>query len=249
MIGFSELGKEMESLLRLKISPIGIKYFAKATDIPEEFEVMKSDCTVCQVIGKARYHETGVATTKDAATVCGLGGAVSGFYDVAPDVADGSRNVGAWAKTMEATRKLAQNRMTIEKGKFEAFGVAPLKGMSVEPDIVQVWGSPVQMLHLIYAQIWDGGDNVEMSTNGHGASCYEALIVPYLTGKVKLAIADIGDRRFAYAADDEMIMGFPLEHLERLMANLRESYNAAYKFPYQYHMFPIWEAAVERCKA
>jgi uncharacterized protein (DUF169 family) len=107
MIGFSELGKEMESLLRLKISPIGIKYFTKSTDIPEEFEVMKSDCTVCQVIGKARYHETGVATTKDAATVCGLGGAVSGFYDVAPDVADGSRNVGAWAKTMEATRKLA----------------------------------------------------------------------------------------------------------------------------------------------
>jgi len=30
MIGFSELGKEMESLLRLKISPIGIKYFTKA---------------------------------------------------------------------------------------------------------------------------------------------------------------------------------------------------------------------------
>ena len=249
MTGFSEQGVEMEDLLRLKISPVGIKYFAKATDIPEKFEVIRNDCTVCQVIAKARYHETGVATTKDAATLCGVGGAVSGFYDVAPDVADGSRNVGAWAKTVEATRKLAQNRMTIEKGKFEAFGVAPLKKMSVEPDVVQVWGSPVQMLHLVYAQIWDGGDNVEMSTNGHGASCYEALVVPYLTGKVKLAIADIGDRRFAYAADDEMIMGFPLKHLKRLTANLRESYGAAYRFPYQYHMFPIWEAAVKRCKA
>ena len=76
---------------------------------------MKNDCTVCQVIAKARYHETGVATTKDAATVCGLGGAVSGFYDVAPDVSYELRNVGAWTKTVEVTTELSQNRMTIEK--------------------------------------------------------------------------------------------------------------------------------------
>ena len=88
-----------------------------------------------------------------------------------------------------------------------------------------------------------------LSTNGHGASCYEALVVPYLTGEMKLTIADIGDRRFANAADDEMIIGFPLKSLERLTVNLRESYGAAYKFPYQYHMFPIWDGAVERCKA
>ena len=33
---FSESGKELESLLRLKISPIGIKLFAEVDDIPEE---------------------------------------------------------------------------------------------------------------------------------------------------------------------------------------------------------------------
>ncbi|MFP3912494.1 MAG: DUF169 domain-containing protein, partial [Desulfobacteraceae bacterium] len=249
MAHYSDLGRELQELLRLKISPIGIKYFTKTTDIPEGFEVIQSDCTICQVIAKARFHEVPVATTKHAATVCGMGGAVSGFYEIAPDVADGTRNKGAWAKTVEATRKLAQNRMGIKVGKFEAMGVAPLKNLSVAPDVVQVWGTPVQMLHLVYAHIWDGGDNVEMSTNGHGASCYEALVVPYLTGQVKLAMADIGDHRFAYAADDEMITGFPLAHLERIAVNLRESYDAAYRFPYQYHMFSIWEGAMERCKA
>jgi uncharacterized protein (DUF169 family) len=249
MSAFSELALEMEGLLRLKISPVGIKLFPKMSEIPKEFDVIKTTCTVCQIIAKARYHETGVAATKDAATACGLGGAVLGFYDVAPDVADGTRNVGAWAKTVEATKKLAQGRMMIEKGRFEAFGVAPLKTMTVEPDIVQVWGTPVQMLQLVYAHIWDGGDNVELSTNGHGASCYETLVVPYLTEKVRLAIADIGDRRFAYAADNEMIIGFPLADLERLTVNLRESYSGAYKYPYAYYMFPIWEGALERCKA
>lgn len=246
---YAGLGKELKDLLRLKISPIGIKYFAKTADIPDEFEIIKSDCTVCQVIGKARYHESPVATTKNAATLCGMGGAVSGFYKIAPDVADGTRNVGAWAKTVEATKKLAQNRMSIEIGKFEALCVAPLMSMSIEPDVIQVWGNPVHMLHLVYAQIWDGGSNVDLSTNGHGASCYEALVVPYLTGEMKLSIADIGDRRFAYATDDEMIIGFPFQFLDRLTINLRESYAAAYKFPYQYHMFPIWKEAVERCKA
>jgi uncharacterized protein (DUF169 family) len=249
MRSFSELAAEMEALLRLKISPIGIKFFPKVRDIGNEFEVIETTCAVCQIIGKARYHETSVAATKDAATACGLGGAVLGLYDIAPDVADGTRNVGAWAKTVEATRRLAQDRTSIEKGRFEAFGVAPLKTMTVEPDIVQVWGTAVQMLQLVYAQIWDGGDPVELSTNGHGASCYETLVVPYLTGEVRLAIADIGDRRFAYAADNEMIMGFPLSELERLTVNLRESYTGAYKFPYAYHMFPIWQGALERCKA
>jgi len=246
---FSELGQELESLLRLKISPIGIKLFPKVDDIPKEFEVIATVCAVCQVIGMARYHEKAVATTKDAATACGLGGAVLGLYDIAPDVADGTRNAGAWAKTVEATKKLAQNRMMIKNGEFQAFGVAPLKNMSIEPDVVQVWGTPVQMLSLVYAHIWDGGDNVELSSNGHGASCYEALVVPYLSGKVRVAIADIGDRRFAYAADNEMIMGFRLTHLERLVRNLQESYTGAYKYPYAYYMFPIWQSALQRCKA
>jgi len=249
MSTYAELGKEMESLLRLKISPIGIKYFEKISDIPSEFEVRNDVCAVCQVIAEARYHEKAVAGTKDAVTACGLGGALSGFFDVAPDVADGTRNIGIWARTQEAARKLAENRMTIEKGKFQAFGAAPLKSMIVEPDVVQIWATPVQMLQLVYAHIWDGSDNVELSTNGHGASCYETLVVPYLTGKVRLAIADIGDRRFAWAADDEMIMGFPPEHLERLTKNLRESYDGAYRYPYAYYMFPIWESALERCKA
>ena len=158
MAHYSNLGKELQDLLRLKISPIGIKYFAKTMDIPDEFEVIKSECTICQVIAKARYHESHCSNNQGCRNGVRPGRvAVSGFYKIAPDVADGTRNAGAWAKTVEATRKLAQNRMNIEMGQFEAFGVAPLKNMSVEPDVVQVWGSPVQMLHLVYAQIWDGG--------------------------------------------------------------------------------------------
>lgn len=251
MAKYAELGNELQDLLRLKIVPIGIKLFPKISDIPKDFEVIDTLCVVCQVFAKARFHEKAVASTKDWARGCGMGGAVLGLYDISPDVADGTRNVGLWAKTVEATRKLAMNRQMIKKGKFEAFGAAPLKIMSVEPDVVQVYGNPSQMLALVYAQIWDGGDNMELSTNGHGATCYETLAYPYLTGKVRLALADIGDRNLAWAGDDEMITGFPISQLERLTKNLKESYTppAIYKYPYGYYMFPPPPKIVERAGA
>jgi len=246
MLRYSELGAEVVQLLKLRTVPIGIKLFEKAKDIPQDFDVMDSHCTVCQVIGMARYHEKAVAATREWAFACAGGAAVLGFCDIPDDVADGTRNVGVWAETKEAAQKIFQNRMAIERWRFEAFGVAPLSKMSVEPDIVQVWGTPAQILALIYANIWDGGGNLELSTNGHGASCYEALVVPYLRDETRLAIADLGGRRYAYAADDEMIAGIPVKAFERLAQNLGKSYTGCYKYPYEYYFFPMPQSALER---
>jgi uncharacterized protein (DUF169 family) len=183
------------------------------------------------------------------ATACSIGGASLGFYDIPDDIANGTRNAGVWAETVEATKKVAGSKRFIQNGKFEAVGFAPLPIMNVEPDIVQVWGNPVQMLALVYANTWDGSEDIQLSTNGHGASCNEVLTVPYLTGKIRLALPDIGDRRFAYAADNEMIMGIPISHFERIVRNLKESYRGTYKLPYAYYFHPIAPTALARCKA
>ena len=249
MSKFSKSGVEAVNLLKLRTMPIGIKLFEKADAIPKEFDLMDSHCTVCQVIGMARYHEKAVAATRDLAFACAGGAAVLGFSDIPEDVADGSRNVGVWAETKEAAQKIFQNRMILEKGRFEAFGVAPLSKLSIEPDVVQIWGNPAQILALVYANIWDGGENLELNTNGHGASCYEALVVPYLRNETRLAIADLGDRRYAYAADDEMIAGIPGKDLFRLVENLRMSYTGCYKYPYEYYFFPMPEKALKRNRA
>lgn len=88
-----------------------------------------------------------------------------------------------WGKTPEGGMRQVLDRKVIEEGKFEAMGVAPLKDISLKPDVVQIWGLPHHMITLAYASAWDGGGKLELSTNGHGASCYEALVVPYITGK------------------------------------------------------------------
>jgi uncharacterized protein (DUF169 family) len=131
----------------------------------------------------ARYREKAVAATAEWAFARAGGAAVLVFCHIPEDIADGSRNVGVWGGTKEAVQKIFQNRMIIERGRFEAFGVAPLGKMSVGLDIVQIWGTPAQILAVVYVNIWDGGDNLKLNTNGHGASCYEALVVPYLKKK------------------------------------------------------------------
>jgi uncharacterized protein (DUF169 family) len=245
MNNVTKLGEELDNVLKLRTPSLGIKFFEKIGDIPKEFEVVKDDVMVCQVIGMARYNEQPVAATKDSATACGMGGASIGLYKPPANMLDGTRNAGAWAEDAEAAKKLMQGRLLIEAGKFEAFGVCPLRMMSVEPDVIEAFGTPEQMLACVYANIWDGGDKIELSTNGHGASCNEALSVPYLTGKIRLAIADIGERRHA-GAQDEMIIGLPVSQLERLVGLLKKATQTIYKYPFKPYIAPVPEPVLKR---
>lgn len=230
MAEYSELSQRLMTLLRLRTLPVGIKLFERRSDIPRDFEMIEEECSVCQIIGVARYAEKAVAAVKGELTACPVGCFSLGMCDL-PQRLDES--AGKWGKTPEAGLKQATDRMAIEKGRFEAIGVAPLEAISVEPDAVQVWGLPYHMISFAYASVWDGGYKLELSTNGHGASCNEVLAVPYLTGKIRLAIADQGDRWHAFATEEEMILGCPVRELERLTVNLKESMENIY-YPRNY---------------
>lgn len=245
MSDYNKIGAELDRILRVRTTPLGIKYFEDEIDLPEVFEKIDQQITICQLIGTARYHERAVYTTSDLATACAPGGAFQGFFEVPPDMADGTRCAGWFAKDVEATKKIFAKRMSIEQGKFKVLAAAPLSTIPVEPDVVQIFGNPHQMLSLVYANMWDGSDNVTLSTNGHGACCYEVMVVPYITGEVKLAITDIGERRYAMASDDEMIMGLPMAHLYRIYENLKEAHKAVYKYPLKYNFVPLPEPALK----
>jgi len=245
MLNYNELGLELDRLVRLKTPALGSKLFKKAEDIPSACEVIKEDVMVCQVIGMARYNETAVAATRDSATACAMRGASLGLYAPPQNMLDGTRNAGAWAEDARAAKKLMEGRVLIETGTFEAFAVCPLKSAPFEPDVIQAFGTPEQMLSFVYANIMDGGKRVELCTNGHGGSCNEVLSVPYVTGDIRLAIADIGERRHA-GAGDEMIVGLPAARLERMVTNMKKAYHAIYKYPHKPYFAPVPEPVLKR---
>jgi len=240
-----EMGRVLDSVLKLKTPSVGIKLFKKEGDIPDTFETIHDDIMVCQLIGMSRFQQKAVAATKDSATACAMGGAASGLYAPPARMLDGTRNAGAWAEDATAAAKLMEGRLLMETGAFEAIGVCPLKDMTLEPDVVQIFGTPEQALACVYANIWDGGDRLKLETNGHGASCNEALSVPILTGEVRLALADIGERRHA-GAGDELIVGIPLSQLERMVGLIEGAQNTIYSYPFKAYVAPVPAGTLRR---
>jgi len=242
---YQKMGEIFDSVMSLRTPSVGITLFEKISDIPKEYEVREDDVMVCQVIGEARYYEKAVAATKDSANACAMGGASAGLYAPPPEMLDGTRNAGAWAMDADAAKNLMKGRMLMETGKYEAIGACPLKIIPNKPDVVQAFGTPEQMLGFVYSNIWDGGEQIGLSTNGHGASCNEVLTVPILTDKVRLAMADIGERRHA-GCQDEMIVGIPHSQLERMAKLVENLSKTMYKYPFRQYLAPIPESVLKR---
>ena len=138
MRDFNQIGEELDRILRVRTTPLGLKYFEDENDLPEVFEKIEQQITICQLIGMARYHERAVYTTGDLATACAGGGALQGFFDIPEDLADGTRCSRWFAKDVDATKKIFANRMSIEQGKFKVLAAAPLSTIPVEPDATLV---------------------------------------------------------------------------------------------------------------
>jgi len=206
---YNELGSELDRLLKLRTPSLGIKLLKQVGDVPAGVEPLPFPCAVCQATATARYYNKPVLISKQESWACQIGGAVLGFWDFEDDFKTGERNAGVWAADAKATAKLIEGDV-IKAGSFSAALTAPLTKMSMEPDVVLVYGTPAQMLSLVYGTIWLGDDRVKLSTNGHGSTCRECIAAPYIHKELRLSIADIGERKFGLAYDYEMVAGATL---------------------------------------
>lgn len=245
----NEIGKKLNEQLRLKTTPIGIKFFENIKDVPKDFQIIDKKLVICGVIGLARYYSIAVAITKEnTAGICPAAD-ISLSIGKLPDNF-GEMAKGALAETAQGCVNALKDRPHLKEAKYQAFGVAPIDSMTIMPDVIQIWGNSLQMNVLSYANCWLDGGYIGLSTNGHGASCYEVLSVPFIKNELRYAIADMGDRRHGFAGDDDMIMGLPTSKLEKLYKGLVEVQKTRDGFPVMYDFedvpFPIPGSVVAR---
>lgn len=245
----NRIGKKLNEILRLKTTPVGLKFFEKVADIPKDFQLIDRKLVICGLIGLARYYDIAVAiTTENTKGICpaadislGIGKLPDNFGEMA---------VGGLAETVEGAENVLKDRAHLDDGKYEAFGIAPIDSITIEPDIVQIWANPLQMIVLAYANTWFNGGYIGLRTNGHGASCYEVLSVPFTKNEIRYAIADMGDRRHGFAGDDDMIIGVPISKLEVLYKGLEKIQKTRDGFPVLYNFedvpFPIPNSLLAR---
>jgi len=217
---WKKMGIELDELLKLRTPSLGVKLLKHIEDVPRGIESIGFTSAVCQATGIARYYNKSILITKEDGWACQVGGRALGFFDLEKDMITGERNPGFWAATTEACAKLGEGD-AIDVGTFSAAVISPLAQMELEPDVILTYGTPDQMLSLVYGNIWNGGDRVKLLTNGHGSTCRECIAAPYLNNELRLAITDIGERKFALAYDYEMVAGLPFGKFSEFMDGLR----------------------------
>ena len=247
-----ELGTSFEAVLKLKTKPIGIKFFEKISDVPAVYEWVNRKKVMCNLCGFSRYYEIPIAITREnTSNLCVVADLSMDIGEIPEGFAD--KAAGKFAKNPAEAAKILQGMHTLPI-KFEAIGICPIASSPVIPDVVQIWANPTQIMELEYANVWnDGSGKIQLCSNGHGGSCYETLSWPIATNEIRLAIADIGDKRHGYAADDDMILGVPISKLESLHEGMIANTSTLNRIPVLYNFddinFPIPAYSLEHSPA
>lgn len=240
-----KMGEDTDRILRTKTPSVGIVCCTKDTDIPlNEFSVIDHPIPFCSVVGLSRFFEITVYIPQEQIKGQCIG--VDYPYFGTEIGSDFSANITGLFTEDEA--HAAQIITSMKRIGKDITGIAffPLKCAPMLPDVCQIWGNPLQTTTVIYANTWSkphirltNGDG----TNGHGGSCYEGFVIPYLENRINVATIDMGDRKHGHAGDEETLIAFPLCELERLYYGLVKTQDTRHRLPVMYDFesssFPV----------
>jgi uncharacterized protein (DUF169 family) len=212
---WTEAGKEIFDLLRLRTPPVGVVFSEKkeapeGAFVPSEYKVPMA---VCQAIAYARFTGRTVALRyQDFA--CPPSMIIYGL--VKGDMKE-ILVKAKWVKDAECE----VNEEFLPKGKYKMFVFGDLTKMQVEPQAVLIFGKPAQIGRLIQAKTYFGG-KVKAELISKAASCFEAL-GPAMNGDVAISIPGAGDRVFSSIGEDEMIFAMPYGWVEKIVEGLKNA--------------------------
>jgi uncharacterized protein (DUF169 family) len=230
-MGWAELTRKFEGLLRLKTFPVAVKFLEHREDLDHNPWVRRptEKTTLCQLITKVRTFDWTVGATADDFTAPQCA-SIIGLSELPDWIADGTMRSQVWCKTQEDAQRCEAAIPRIPTGRFRAVLLAPLVYNPFEPDLILVYGNPAQMSLLINAIQFDHYERLTFHSVGE-SSCSDVIAQCYLTGKPSLSIPCYGERRFGQAQDDELAMGLPPSDFERIVTNLEALYQRGIRYP------------------
>jgi len=217
-----EHGESLENFLKLQTFPLGIKLLKKEKDIPKEAKRPKKDYgyrfITCQGFSESRRSGEIIAQTKDDMW-CFEAAMGYGFIEPVDYFLEGNTRFPESISTLEAGRFWAQHFPCLEYGKYSAIVSAPLAKINFEPDVVIIYCDSIQLTQLLCARTWIDGYEFTSRMSGH-AACVHSILPVMQTGECQVSFPCVGDRRRAWASNDEIIFSTPLEKVEGLIQGL-----------------------------
>lgn len=229
---WSKIVDDLNRLLRLRTTPIGMKLFATKAEmeaiprIRRPTEVHTTDQIVAQA---ARLGWTVGITAEDlvgaqCSTVIGLSPRDDRWLS-------GKNMAGVWFGTIEDSAAHQAAMDVVEFGKYEAMAVSPVtSGRLDPPDICLIYGTPGQMIILINGLQFTGYRKFDWSVVGE-SSCADSWGRALKTGEPSLSIPCFAERRYGGVLDDELLMALPPKYLPRAIAGMERLSANGLRYP------------------
>ncbi|MBL4681875.1 MAG: DUF169 domain-containing protein [Pseudomonadales bacterium] len=231
-IDFAEIVADLNRLLRLRATPIGMKMFKTV----EEMEAIprirrpKDIHTTDQIVGQACRNGWTVGITMDdlVGAQCGT---VIGLHPRNEEWLSGDRMHGVWYGTAEDAAAHQASMDVLEYGKFEAMVVSPLtSGRLNPPDICLIYATPAQMILFINGLQYIGFDKLNWGCVGE-SSCSDSWGKALKTGEPCLSIPCFAERRYGGVMEDELLMAIPPQYLPQVVAGLEHLSKNGLRYP------------------
>src|ERR1700738_4664015 len=162
---------DLNSLLRLKTTVIGMKMFARADDMAAIPKIRRPSAihTTDQIVSMASRLGGSVGIPADDL----VGAQCRAVIGLAPQDEKwlaGQSYVGVWHENAEDARKRQGALDGVAYGKYQALVVSPLaSGRLNPPDVCLVYATPGQMIILINGLQWTGYKKLEWGVGGEAA--------------------------------------------------------------------------------
>ena len=224
--------RELNALLRLRATPIGMKLFASATELEQIDRLRRPNNihTTDQIVGQACRNgwTVGVTAQDLVGAQCAT---VIGLHPRDENWLNGEHMAGVWFDDATNASHHQHAMDVVPYGRYEAMVVSPLSSQRLNPpDICLLYATPAQMIILINGLQYTGYKKFDWSCVGESA-CADSWGRALATGEPSLAIPCFAERRYGGVMEDELLMALPPRFLPKAIAGMQALARNGLRYP------------------
>lgn len=218
----NQMGKEIETWLRMRVHPIAFKLIKEENELPKDTVIPSRDIgkrlNLCQAF--SLVQRSGVTIGMFLSDhwcfepVIGLG-----FADRIPKFLSGYHRYPDSVRDMEAAENWCHNMPYLEQERQTGLLMAPIHKATFMPDVVIMHINGMMASQMLIVKNWMDGGDITCQLSGH-AGCVYAIVPPLQKQSCHIAIPCRGDRQVGMAQDDEIFFSFVPKMLPDFIAGI-----------------------------
>ncbi len=207
-------------LLGLECPPLAAKFLKPGEPVPEGHDNTKK-MRYCQALMMGKHGHKVLINGENI--TCPASASAFGFKPLPEKLQNGQMmtGMGLFGNPAAAAKTIAlMPRM--KSGECAGVLVAPLAQADFTPDVVVLEGKPEKLMWVALADIFEAGGRHGFQTGVFQATCIDATLVPYQTGKLNANLGCYGCRDATDIPEVECLLGFPAGSLDKIVGGLEK---------------------------